>query len=205
MLQPTTPPPITTALAVLGRSMVLMLCTRPSDQGPICRRPGWAEQSAKSRDQLAVGRRESEFPETFWRDPFHRLRLLRLDRSRLEAAPIEVDHDRSLGVLPPDGLDPLADSEARRELLGELAPHRVLERLAGLALAARKLPHAREVRATSAPGDQIAARVVLDQRRHDLDEIRQAGRRRRSASWGRRHSGACAACTTSRRNPGALD
>src|SRR5215510_15544979 len=58
MLQPTTPPPITTALAVLGRSMALMLCTRASDQGPIGRWSGGAEQSAslKRRDETGEDR-----------------------------------------------------------------------------------------------------------------------------------------------------
>src|SRR5438105_4189803 len=176
MLHPTTPPPITTALAVFGRSTEEAIVPRFGAAAP-------ATTSAEARDQLAIGGREIECLEAFGRHPFHRLRLTRLDRSRLEAATIEMNDHRPCRVVPPDGLDSLADREARRELLGELSPKRFLERLAGFALAARELPHTRQVRAAAALGDQIATLVVLDQRRHDLDELRQAGRWRRSASW----------------------
>ena len=73
--------------------------------------------------------------------------------------------------------------------------------IAGLDLAARELPHAGEVRAATPARDQVTAFAVLDQGRDDLDDVRQAGSWRRSASWGRGRSGACAVCTTSRRNP----
>src|SRR5882724_4373211 len=190
MLQPTTPPPITTALAVLGRSMAPRVLRR-SEEGPIVPRlegGGFRHAeaaSAKARDQLAVGRREVELLEALRRHPFPRLRLAGLDRSRLEAATIEMDHDRPLGVLPPDGLDPLAHGEARGQLLGELAPERLFQRLAGLALASRKLPESRQVRAGPALGDQVAARLVPDQGGDDLDETSHARSWRRSASWGR--------------------
>src|SRR5262249_58419387 len=105
-----------------------------------------ADRLAKARDELAVGRWEVELLETLGRHPFHRRRLARLDRPRLTPAAKEMNDDRPLRVLPPDGLNLLAHAERRRELLDELAPHRRFERFAGLALAAREFPHAREVR-----------------------------------------------------------
>src|SRR5262245_26778180 len=136
---------------------------------------------AQPRDQVAVGRWKVELRETLRRDPVHGLVLARLDRSRLAPATIEVDHDRSFGILPLDGFDPLADLEARRELFLELAPERVLQRLAGFTLAPRKLPQASQVRAGAAPRDQKAALLVLDQSGYDLDETSQPRSSRRSA------------------------
>src|SRR5262245_56345007 len=81
------------------------------------------------------------------------------------------------------------------------SPRRRFGRCAGLALAAWEFPHAREVRSAAAPRDEIAATLVLDQRRDDFDDVRQAGSWRRSASSGRGRTAACAVYTTWRRNP----
>src|SRR6267143_7210987 len=107
MLHPTTPPPITTALAVFGRSTEDAIVPRFRAAAP-------ATTSAEARDQLAIGRREIECLETFRRHPFHRLRFAGFDGSRLEAATIEMDDHRPFRVVPPDRLDLLADGEARR-------------------------------------------------------------------------------------------
>ncbi len=71
-----------------------------------------------------------------------------------------------------DRLHERADVERRRELFLELTAQADFRRLARFELAARKFPESLEMASSSALRDQIAARVVADQRRRDLDDER---------------------------------
>src|SRR5262249_48946992 len=141
-------------------------------------------------------------------DPRHGLRLPRLNGARPQVAPIEVQHDRAVGIVPADRVDLLAHGEARAQLLRQLAGQAGRQLLPGVPLAARELPQPLQVRAAPPLGDEIAARVVADQRGGDVDDERhggltrtRAGSSRRSRAWGSAGTWACAASTTWRRSP----
>src|SRR5207247_10825483 len=70
---------------------------------------------------------------------------------------------------PPDRVELLADREVCRELFRKLALEARLGRLARFLLPARELPQPFEVGAAPALRDQVAPRLVPDERRGDLE------------------------------------
>src|SRR5207247_11396326 len=82
----------------------------------------------------------------------------------------ERQHDGRLGIGPAHGLDELAHDEEAAQLLVKLAPEGLLEGFVGLALAARELPQALEMRSLTAARDQVPASLVADEAGHHVDD-----------------------------------
>ena len=78
-----------------------------------------------------------------------------------------MQFDDAFGIFVRDVVNLGADSDARVELFGDLALEARCEWFTGVALAARELPEAREVRAAEAPGHQVAAVALDDGGGHD--------------------------------------
>src|ERR1700675_3524998 len=76
--------------------------------------------------------------------------------------------DALVRVFPVDGLDLVCHMRLDAELLGDLPAEGLIQRLAGVGLAAGEFPEAREMRAGRAARDQDRA-VPLDHRGDDLD------------------------------------
>jgi hypothetical protein len=83
-----------------------------------------------------------------------------------------VQLDAAVGIVVGGRVDLHADLGLGGQLLAQLAPQARVERLAGVALAAREFPRARQVRAVRSAGDEKCS-VVLDDRCGDDDRFRQ--------------------------------
>ena len=120
----------------------------------------------KLSNQLVVGRWKLELCQLTASDPAH---LLSQERCRIveERAREEVQLNPPIGVVVGDAEDLGADRAARAEFLANLAPEAGFERLARLALAAGKLPRAREVRPLEPTGHEECAVALDDRSGHD--------------------------------------
>jgi len=133
----------------------------------LCERFFLSRSSNQHRNQLGVRRWKLQLQQRVAGDPLHRLAELRL-RFATQLALEEMQFDHALWIRVRDAVDLRTDARVRAELLDELASQARVERFAGVALAARKLPIAFQMRPSQTPGDKEPS-LALDDRGGDDD------------------------------------